>query len=444
MCLLLVTAGYAQDEGGTTDEKVSELKGQVEGMNETLTEMLGGLKSLQKLKFSGYIQSQYQWADTSGNPNYKIGNFAGGEFSQNVRDRFMVRRGRLKAAYTGDLTQYVLQIDVTQGGVGIKDAYIQITEPWLKNFTLTSGIFDRPFGFELAYSSGQRESPERSRLFQTLFPGEREIGMMIGYKNEGDGFLSHINFKGGVFNGVLNTASENDRTKDFIGRLGFTAPFQEQNLAIDGGMSLYMGKVTSNSRAVYSIDKSTKTFVTDSAMTDSLGKFDRKYIGADIQIYYDIPVEWLGGFSVRGEFITGDQPGTASSDRFYNNAHGGTVTPLYQRKFQGWYLTYIQNFGLKNQLILKYDVYDPNTKVKGKDIGATATSISGRRLTATDVAFSTLGLGWIYHWDSNVKFVAYYDMVSNEKANQSATGSLSKYTKDLKDNVFTFRIQYRF
>lgn len=451
LLILLLVAGLlanklmAQDEetGKSSGDALSEIKGQVDGMNESLVEVLNDLKTIKKLKFSGYIQAQYQWADTSGNTDFQVGNYAGGAFPRNVRDRFMVRRGRLKATYTGDLTQYVLQIDVTQNGVGIKDAYVQVTEPWLKSFSLTAGAFDRPFGFEISYSSGQRESPERSRLFQTLFPGEREIGMMLSYATD-RGFMQHINFKGGFFNGVRNTANENDRVKDFIGRLGFTAPFQEQNLAIDGGLSLYLGKVTSNSRAVYSIDRATKTFVTDSNVIDSLGKFDRKYIGADIQLYYDIPVEWLGGFSLRGEYITGDQPGTASSSEFYNNPHGSTVTPLYRRKFNGWYVTYIQNFGLKNQMVVKYDVYDPNTQVKGKDIGATTTNIAGRRLTATDVKFSTLGLGWIYHWDTNVKFVAYYDIVSNEKVNAAATGSLSKYKKDLKDNVFTFRIQYRF
>jgi hypothetical protein len=43
-----------------------------------------------------------------------------------------------------------------------------------------------------------------------------------------------------------------------------------------------------------------------------------------------------------------------------------------------------------------------------------------------------------------VKFVAYYDMVKNEKVNAAATGSLAPYRNDLKDNVFTLRMQYKF
>ena len=64
----------------------------------------------------------------------------------------------------------------------------------------------------------------------------------------------------------------------------------------------------------------------------------------------------------------------------------------------------------------------------------------------TDIKFSTLGLGWVHHWDDNVKFVFYYELVKNEKlSNLSGTAStLSPYADDVKDNVFTFRVQYKF
>jgi hypothetical protein len=45
----------------------------------------------------------------------------------------------------------------------------------------------------------------------------------------------------------------------------------------------------------------------------------------------------------------------------------------------------------------------------------------------------------LYHFDSNVKVVGYYDMVTNETSN-----NLSGFTKDIKDNVFTLRVQREF
>jgi hypothetical protein len=342
----------------------------------------------------------------------------------------------VKVNYDNDLTQYVLQIDVTQNGVAIKDAYATVKEPWLKAISLTGGIFNRPFGFEISYSSSDRESPERTRVIQTLFPGERDLGAKIEIAPPETSPLSFLNVRAGLLNGVLNTANENDNFKDLTGRVGVQVPFAEEGLAIDGGLSFYSGQARSNSRFVYAMDGSTKNFVVDSAAANSGSYYDRSYLGVDVQLYYDLPV--LGGLSLRGEYISGKQPGTATSAVFYNP--GSTVTALYQRNFAGWYVNFVQNIGLQHQFILKYDELDPNTDVRGNDIGA-----AGKNSTATDLKYTTFGIGWIYHWDANVKFTFYYDMVTNEKVNASATTTaLLPFKEDVKDNVFTVRMQYKF
>jgi phosphate-selective porin len=433
-CIFLFAVTLRAQEADTlaTKVEVQAVKDAVDGVNETVLGMQPVLNALAKIKISGYIQSQFQVADSDG-----VGSFAGGNWPTGVHSRFAVRRGRLKVNYDNDLTQYVLQIDVTQGGVGIKEAYVAVKEPWLKTFTLTSGIFDRPFGFEVSYSSSNLESPERSRMAQTLFPGEEEIGVQIAATPD-NGSLSFLNFKGGFFNGVLNTANENDNSKDFIGRLGLSLPFEEANMSIDAGASLYSGKIRSNSTQSYSVANG--LFARD---TTAFGKyFDRNYVGADVELYYDLPV--IGGLSLRGEYITGKQPGTSSSNSFYNNSWVSSTpavnTPVYARNFTGFYVNYIQNIGMSNQLVLKYDEYDPNTDVAGSAIGKPGTNFS-----AADVKYSTLGIGWIYHWDANVKFTVYYDVVTNEKVYSATTDkSLYAFTNDLKDNVLTVRMQYKF
>lgn len=432
--LIFVTSihAFAQDTSSVTMKgDLEEIRGALEGTNETVSEIKTTIDALKKIKISGYIQTQYQIAEGEG-----ISTFAGGSFPANVRDRFQIRRGRLKANYDNDLTQYVLQIDVTQNGVGIKDAYASLKEPWTRAVSLTAGVFDRPFGFEISYSSGNRESPERSRLFQTLFPGERELGAKIEINPE-NGFLSYFNLKAGLFNGVLNNANENDRNKDFIGRLGFAFPFDEANLAIDGGFSLYSGKVTSNSKFIFEIENAAtlKRYRVDSTASNAGGSYSRVYYGVDFQMYYDIP--FPGGMSLRVEYITGQQPGTGASNSFYNP--GTSAAPLYIRNFSGYYINYIQNIGSKNQLVAKYDVLDPNADVDGNDIGT-----SGSNLTVADIKYSAFGIGWIHHWDSNVKITLYYDLVLNEKINSSAKGTLAPHNKDVKDNVFTIRMQYKF
>ena len=44
-----------------------------------------------------------------------------------------------------------------------------------------------------------------------------------------------------------------------------------------------------------------------------------------------------------------------------------------------------------------------------------------------------------------MKFTAYYEIVKNENVNDAVTtATLIRYKKDVKDNVFTFRVQYKF
>jgi hypothetical protein len=442
-------AGFAQDTTETTqestpaaeatvDEKISEVKGQVEGLNDSFLEVKSIVDALAKIKVSGYVQAQFQSAQ-----NDNVKSFAGGNFPTLTHNRFQIRRGRIKFNYDNALTNYVLQFDVAEGGFSTKDAYITVKEPWLKTAELWAGIFNRPFGFEIEYSSNTLESPERTRMFQTLFPGEEDLGAKLELRPP-EGPLSIFNLKLGLFNGN-GIAAETDNNKDFIGRFGISLPFTEANLAIDAGVSSYIGKVQldpSTSTTTYKIFKLDTPNTTPVAQAADVQSADRQYLGGDVQLYYDIPV--LGGFSLRGEYISGKQPGSKSDNKFYARGAGD----VYLRNFAGYYINYVQNIGNDNQLIVKYDVFDPNTDVKGDDIGRVG---GNAKLGWADIKYTTLGLGWIYHWDSNVKFVLYYDLVTNEKINSAATSSTVAngssdltYKNDIHDNVLTFRVQYRF
>lgn len=415
---------YAQDsEVVALKEQVTELKGALEGLNESYLETKTTVDKLSKLKISGYIQSQYQVGETADG----FDSFSGGNFSANVKDRFLVRRGRVKFSYQAGLTQYVLQIDATQGGVSLKDVYVVAKEPWLKLAELKAGVFDRPFGYEISYSSSQREAPERTRMSQILFPGERDLGAQIALTPE-NGPLSYFNLKAGLFNGNKSTA-ETDRNKDFIGRLGYSFPFEDAGFSIDGGVSVYAGKVTTDS-TIFKFDESANKWVTDKKAKKGQTS-DRSYFGADMQLYYDVPV--IGGAILRADFITGDQPSEKDKYEYYPT---GSTSKLYARNFTAWAITYVQNVGNDLQFVVRYDVFDPNTKVKGSDFKA------GSNLTKGDIKYSTLGLGAVYYWDANLKFTLYYDMVTNEKVDD--TSSLTAYKDDIKDNVLTLRAQYKF
>jgi hypothetical protein len=341
-----------------------------------------------------------------------------------------------------------LEFDLLPSGVSIKDVNITLMEPWLKTFSVVAGIMDRPFGYEVPFSSSALETPERTRFAQTYMPGEKDLGVELVAEPGSDmGWLQYLNLKVGTFTGnggltLLGSTppaqyDENDNEKDYIGRLGFKAPFNELNLAIDGGFSVYTGKVTNVSDSLFAMN--------DTGFSASLGhKFkteDRKVYAVDAQLYYDIP--YLGGLSLKGEYNWGTMPSVRNANGPYTPANNSNtpavLLPMIKRDILGWYVMAVQNLGSKVQAVVKYDVFDPNTDVKGGDVGK-----PGRNLTAPDLAYRTLGFGGNFYWDGNLRITAYYDMVTNEKVASTATGALVPFKSDLNDNVLTVRAQMKF
>jgi len=400
----------------------------IDTLTTTVQKLQSDFSILKKLKLSGYVQAQFQTSDSMG-----ASSFAGGNFPTNSDKRFMVRRGRLKATYDNGLSLFVLQFDVTEKGMGIKDAYIKIKEPWMNAVSLTTGIFDRPFGFEISYSSSSRETPERTRLFQTIFPGERDLGTKITIQAPKTSKWNFLKIEGGLFNGTGGTASDFDYKKDFIGNIGINKTTKNEKINYAVRASYYNGGYRQPTKYIYNgfetLTNGNLGYSVDSTSTNKGKIAKREYMGADAQINIDFP---FGLTSLRGEFIQGTQPGTASTSA---SPSAAPTTDTYIRKFNGAYFYFLQNIvQTKYQFVLKYDWYDPNTNVSGDEIGK-----SGSKLNNNDLKYTTIGIGWVYRWDTNVKITAYYDFVKNETSK-----NLAGYAKDLKDNVFTLRIQYKF
>jgi hypothetical protein len=333
------------------------------------------MEILQRLKFTGYIQTQFQDADSSG-----IKSFEGGDFPAGSDKRFAIRRGRFKAQYDHKSTQIALQIDVTEKGVAIKEAYGKLTEQKLKAFSLTAGAFNRPFGFETSYSSGNWEYPERSRVSQTLFPSEQDLGAMISFQMPKSSQLNFLKLDAGFFNGT-GLSPEIDFKKDFIGNITLTKSFADDAFKTIVGASYYDGGVAQGSKYVYRLtNDSVFQYVADSSNTYIYQPEPRKYIGAHAQVI----TKWVGGTTtLRGEYYGGNTIGTGNSTTnptalttapFLNNA-------IYVRDFNAATLVFIHDI-MKTplQLVARYDWYDPNIDVTGDDIGK-----PGSNLTAADI-----------------------------------------------------------
>lgn len=445
-----VSGGQSATSIDSVKEQVGNVKGEVDGLNESYAETKATVGALSKIKVSGYIQAQWVRGDTAGivDGSNKV-----------VTDRFLIKRGRLKTTYDAGLSQYVLEIDATQDGVIIKDVYAMFKDPWLKSFALTMGSQDRPFGYEVHYSSSSLESPERSRVIGTFFPKEKDLGAMLEFAQE-DGPLSWLSAKVGVFNGQTNILDENDGYKDIIGRLGVNFAMPNAGLSVSGGVSGYYGKVQSTDTTGkvgknYAMSGTTWVGANDTKFNEA---FLREYYGADLQLTYATPV--IGGTCIKGEVVGGHEPGTSGSSNYYatNNSIANAIsgTPavtygvqsgssVYERSALGWYGYFIQNLDPASmQLVFKYDIYDPNTAVGPADFDTTKSAVKPN-LNAADIAYQTFGLGllWYVPWATNVRCMLFYEINQNEKLT-NPIGSLAKYKNDLTDNLLTARIQVKF
>ncbi|MFH0760010.1 MAG: hypothetical protein V2A67_00730 [Bacteroidota bacterium] len=436
--LAAATATVILSTGVASYAQVADAAIIADTLNSKIETVKSDLGLLSRFKVTGYLQAQWQLADTAG-----ISSFSGGNFPKYADNRFSVRRGRVKFMYEHELSTYVVQLDATDKGVALKDAYVAVQDPWIEFATLTAGVFDRPFGYEISYSSSSRETPERSRLFQSLFPGERDLGAKITLQPKKGSRYDFIRLDAGLFagNGVN---PEFDRRKDFIGHLSVAKSNRAENFKFGLGISYYNGGVFQGTKYIYSAhtpENGAMLFLADSSATNKSGFSRREYLGADLQLSL---FSSLGITSLRAEYINGNQPGSKNSNVSISS---GTAPDydIYNRKFDGGYLYFIQSIGQsRHQLVVKYDWFDPNTRVAGLDIVTKNAGGQATGLGTADISYTTLGLGWNYRFNSHIKLSAYYDIVKNEITGITGSNSTNDYSRDLKDNVLTVRVQYKF
>jgi len=320
------TTEKAPAEKGS-EPTVEKLEGNLESLDEKVTDTQRVLEKLNRLKISGYVIAQYVNDQSSKNE------LSGGDTRN--KDQFSVREARLKFTYQLNPTsRLVVQPDFSGSGVTLKDGYLELTEPWTKwHHTLTAGQFNWPFGFEIAYSSTVRELPERSRVIRTLFPGERDRGVQVS----GTGLAGNFRYEAAIVNGTGTQESfDFNKRKDFVGHVRYSLG------AVDLGVSLYRGA----------------DLVATSTNPEGV-EFTKDRTGGDIQ--WTTPIQGLG---FRAEYVQGTQPPD----------NGTTLTRASD--VDGWYLYAIQRIGTRHQFAVRLDEYDPDTRATGdatRTLGASYT-----------------------------------------------------------------------
>jgi len=197
-----------------------------------------------------------------------------------------------------------------------------------------------------------------------------------------------------------------------MARFVYMAKLPSAGLGIDFGVNGYFGGVRAK----------TNKYVSESnGIVDSISVGDylkKQWFGGEVRIYSDI----LGGTSIKAEYIAGTNSSASTTAL--------KTDPNKIRKFSGYYIYLVKNIGNKNQLVARYDFYDPNTKLSGDN-------------AKSDFYYKSWNLAWQYYLNDNLRISLNYDMPVNEKdsAVKNANGVA---TSQLKDNTFTVRIQAKF
>src|SRR5262245_23645626 len=188
--VVILAMGFATREGRAQEAatppandaaKTEELQGKLDGITEQLQTLQADTDKLKKFKFSGYIQARWETSENKSDTVRVTGNPP--VITSPNTERFYIRRARLKLTYdSSPLSQGVVYFD---GGsdrtIRLLEAYVTLLDPWTVTHAhgLTVGQFNVPFGYEIERSSSVRELPERSRVENVLFSGERDRGLKL-------------------------------------------------------------------------------------------------------------------------------------------------------------------------------------------------------------------------------------------------------------------------
>lgn len=417
------------------------------------------LNILREFRLQVYIQPEWQRADTAG-----ISSFAGGNFPINADNRFLLRRGRFKLSWQhetvnkhGDsikVGEFAFQFDATEKGFNlVKDFYGRIIDPWTGWFSIQGGIFLRPFGYECPALPATHESPEFSRVTQTITPNEDELGEAIIIESPRQFKPLYLRFDASLVNGEgigLGQTGTYQSRKDFIGRLvvGKTLNLGSAKLGVNASGSYYNGGVLQTTDNVFEVKTvaGLMEFINMTGGTaDTAQRFKksykREYFDGHLQMNFDYKVNNCLSTTtmIRGEIIAGQQPGSATSSLVpLGSGNNAPTSDLYIRKFIGAMAYLTQSFHYKvgkqtfhNDLTFKFDIYDPNTQIKGAGI------LSAGRFSTADMKVTTLGFGYTFCPVPYFKLVLWYDHVMNE-----STGLPGWTTLNKKNDVFTLRTQF--
>jgi hypothetical protein len=182
---------------------------------------------------------------------------------------------------------------------------------------------------------------------------------------------------------------------------------------------------------------------------------NRSIVGVDAQFY--LSVLPFGGTILKGEYYGGQVPFYGSAFLFTKADSANLGAPLASTIYKnvlGLYGMLVQNIGDNYQIAVRYEIFDPNTDVKGTDfvIKNSDGSISSLRGVAAnsnlggDIAVNTVTVALNAFVGGSLRLMFNWDHPMTEQFTRKnpALATDVQTVSDAHDDRFTLRMQYKF
>jgi len=286
---------------------------------------------------------------------WKVSGYIQGRLSdeEDAPLEFLVRRARLKAtAQFGQEASFTLQLAADEGTVSVKDAVIEYRLP--QGLTLELGQRKWNASYELFRSSSLREMPERPTVLRRLFAGERDRGVLVSGTTRS---ASPIYWAVGLWNG--NGIQDQDgELNDFKDLVFYGANLPQNQIPYQGPPQLHWQLSGCLGRA--------RQLIVDGVGNVTGGRDRPKQrLGLGWQYHHAPPpagnrYTWREGSALKGEVIWGQ--GYAADPQHAARTWQDVST-------WGFWLQETHNLSVANDLVVRYDRFDPSPGASVRTIG---------------------------------------------------------------------------
>ncbi len=357
-----------------------------------------------QVDLTGYVQADsIAWSDDSSDE------LAPGTGEPLNQERFLIRRGRLRAETRRDALSGSIEFDgnTVNGAVArILSAQVGYTvgDRGKPLVALSAGLFKIPFGAEVPANERGKPFLEPPAFARALFPGNYDGGAMVR-GSYGIAQWSVALMNGAPMGDAQWKGKDVSSSYDIVGRLGtvIDAPYQwriEAGVSAITGRGLHAGTPATKDELQW-VDENQDGIVQTTELqivpgmtaTPSQG-FERNAVGADIAVHWCLCKLGTGAAFAELVAATNLDRGLVYADPI--------VTDRDLRQL-GFAIGAVQSIGQHAQLGVRYDRYDADRDANERE---------GVVLVGVDKVFSTLSVMATARW-SDARVVVQYDHERN-------------------------------